>query len=320
MRPVTQPIRPDPPGLSDSDFTLREFPLTEADFARIARIMATECGIILDLGKMSLVYSRLANRLRTLHMRTFRQYCAFVASEAGAAERRLMVEALTTNVTRFFREKHHFEHLREKVLPGLIEDARRGGRVRLWSAGCSSGEEPYSIGLTLLEAMPDAARFDIRILATDIDTQVLARGRAGLYPAASVAPVDRRLRETFMQERPDAHGGSNWAVGPELRSLVAFKPANLVDETWPMRGPFQTIFCRNVVIYFDIETRLRVLGKLAGLLSPGGHIYVGHAERLPADSTDFRLVGLTAYQRADPAPVRTGGDRNAADNVYQEHR
>lgn len=320
MRPVIQPIRPDPPGVSDPDFTLREFPLTEADFARIARIMATECGIVLDMGKMPLVYSRLANRLRTLHIRTFRLYCAFVASEAGAGERRLMVEALTTNVTRFFREKHHFEHLREKVLPGLIEEARRGGRVRLWSAGCSSGEEPYSIGLTLLEAMPDAARFDIRILATDIDTQVLARGRAGLYPGSAVTLVDRRLRETFMRERPDDHGGANWEVGPELRALVAFKPANLVDEIWPMRGPFQTIFCRNVVIYFDIETRLRVLGKLAGLLSPGGHIYVGHAERLPAESADFRLVGLTAYQRMDPAPARTGRRRKATDNAHQEHR
>ena len=294
--------------------------MSEADFARIARIMATECGIILDTGKMPLVYSRLANRLRTLNIRTFRLYCAFVASEAGAAERRLMVEALTTNVTRFFREKHHFEHLRDKVLPGLIEEARRGGRVRLWSAGCSSGEEPYSIGLTLLDAMPDAPRFDIRILATDIDTQVLARGRAGLYPGSAVTLVDRRLRETFMREQPDDHGGSNWEVGPELRSLVAFKSANLVDETWPMQGPFQVIFCRNVVIYFDIETRRRVLGKLAGLLSPGGHIYVGHAERLPAESADFRLVGLTAYQRAGPAPVRTGRGRDAADNVYQEHR
>lgn len=306
--------------MAEQDFSRREFPLTEADFARIARIMSTECGIILDTGKMPLVYSRLANRLRTLQVRNFRLYCAFVASEAGVAERRLMVEALTTNVTRFFREKHHFEHLRDKVLPGLIDEARRGGRVRLWSAGCSSGEEPYSIGLTLLEAMPDAARFDIRILATDIDTQVLARGRAGLYPDASVALVDRRLRETYMQARPDDHGGSNWEVGPELRSLVAFKSANLVDETWPMQGPFQAIFCRNVVIYFDIETRRRVLGKLAGLLSPGGHIYVGHAERLPTDSADFQLVGLTSYQRVDPAPVPTGRGRNRSDNAYQEHR
>lgn len=308
-----------PSATSGLDFAQSEFPFTASDFARIAEIMATECGIVLDAGKMPLVYSRLAKRLRTLRVRTFRHYCAFVSSSAGADERRLMVETLTTNVTRFFREKHHFEHLRQKVLPDLLDLARRGGRVRLWSAGCSSGEEAYSIALTILDLMPDAARFDIRVLGTDIDTQMLALARAGLYPKAAVSAINPGARDKWMHLRQDGEGGPTWEAGDQLRSLVAFRTANLIDETWPMRGPFQVIFCRNVVIYFDADTRQRVLGRLVNLLSPGGHIYIGHAERLPPDAVDLSFVGLTTYRRMTPGAVRPGSENRGPDGARKEH-
>lgn len=307
------------PDVSDPDLARSEFPFTPADFARIAEIMATECGIVLDVGKMPLVYSRLAKRLRTLRVQTFRRYCAFVSSDDGADERRLMVETLTTNVTRFFREKHHFDHLREKVLPDLLEAARRGGRVRLWSAGCSSGEEAYSIGFTILDLMPDAARFDIRVLGTDIDTQMLGLARAGLYPDAAVTAIDRGLRDRWMHVRQDGEGPPSWEVGDPLRSLVAFRTANLIDETWPMRGPFQVIFCRNVVIYFNADTRQRVLGRLVNLLSPAGHIYIGHAERLPPDAADLSFVGLTTYRRGTRGAFRPGSGNRDPYGVRQEH-
>lgn len=299
------------PGIADPDFTQSEFPFTPLDFVRIAEIMAADCGIVLEAGKMPLVYSRLAKRLRLLGVRTFRQYCALVSSDAGADERRRMVETLTTNITRFFRERHHFDHLRQSVLPELLEEARRGGRVRLWSAGCSSGEEAYSIGLTILDLMPDAARFDIRVLATDIDTQVLDLARAGRYPKAAVAAIDRGSLEKWMHLRQDGEGGPCWEVGDQLRSLVAFRTANLIAESWPMRGPFQVIFCRNVVIYFDADTRQRVLGRLVNMLSPAGHIYIGHAERLPPDAVGISFVGLTTYRRVTTDAVRPDpGNRN----------
>lgn len=314
---VAQPASP--PGVIDPDFTQSEFPFTPLDFIRIAEIMATDCGIVLEMGKMPLVYSRLVKRLRLLRVRNFRQYCALVSSDAGVDERRRMVETLTTNITRFFREKHHFDHLRQTVLPDLLEEARRGGRIRLWSAGCSSGEEAYSIGLTILDLMPDAARFDIRILGTDVDTQVLAQARAGRYPKAAVSAIDRGLQEKWMHLRQDGEGAPCWEVGDQLRSLVAFRTANLIAESWPMRGPFQVIFCRNVVIYFDSDTRERVLGRLVKLLSPAGHIYIGHAERLPPDAVGLSFAGLTTYRRVSTGAVRPNTGSRGSFRAHKEH-
>jgi chemotaxis protein methyltransferase CheR len=284
------------------DFTDGEFPFTQADFHRIADILHAETGIALDQGKMPLVYSRLARRLRALGLKSFTAYHARISTHAGAGERRQMIEALTTNVTRFFREAHHFEHLATEVLPALVAEARAGGRVRLWSAGCSSGEEPYSMALTVLAQLPDAARYDIKILATDIDSQVLGRGQAGRYPSGAVARIDPALRERWMipDEGPD--GAPVWLVGDEMRALVGFRAANLLGE-WPMKGPFQVIFCRNVVIYFDETLRDDVLAKMTALLSPGGHLYVGHSERLKPDGENLQFVGLSTYRRLAAAPA-----------------
>jgi len=174
-----------------------EFAFTEADFRKIAAMVHGDAGIHLPDAKATLVYSRLAKRLRALGLSSFRDYCELVTGADGLDERQKMLAALTTNVTRFFREPHHFDHMRERVLPKLIAQARRGGRVRLWSAACSSGQEPYSMAMTLLTAMPDAAQFDIRILATDIDPNMVVDGRRGVYAEHLLEGVSAEHRRKF---------------------------------------------------------------------------------------------------------------------------
>ena len=275
-----------------------EFAFTRRDFRNIAAIMSTEAGISLTDAKAPLVYARLVKRLRNLGMRSFREYCALVGEPKGAEERAHMITALTTNITKFFREQHHFDHLREQVLPPLITSARRGGRVRIWSAGCSSGEEPYSIALTILGLMPDAPRHDIKILATDIDTNVLRAGKAGVYNEQSTSPIDEEARVRWLRPGRRAGDEKNWAVGTEMRQLVSFRRLNLIED-WPMRGPFQAIFCRNVVIYFEGQTSERIWGRMAQILSPAGHLYVGHSERMQRQTDVFAPIAHTIYRLID---------------------
>ena len=267
--------------------------LSERDFLRLAELLHDEAGIVLDASKRPLVYARLSRLLRALHLTSFEAYCDIIATEDGIAERRRMIEALTTNVTRFFREAHHFDHLKTKVLPRMIAAARKGQRIRLWSAGCSTGEEPYSIALTVLDALPDAAQFDIRVLATDIDTDVLCKGDEGRYPETAVARIEPALRDRWLVPEADR---AWWRVGAELRALVTFRAANLMGE-WPMRGPFQVIFCRNTVIYFDPATCKDIWQKMFSRLAPGGFLYVGHSERMPLPAAQFSPAGLSTYRR-----------------------
>jgi chemotaxis protein methyltransferase CheR len=269
-----------------------EYAFTHRNFVMIANLLRERSGIHLSEGKVNLVYSRLAKRLRKLGLESFDAYCVFVESEAGAGERDEMIAALTTNVTRFFREPHHFDHLREKVLERVIADARRGARVRFWSSACSSGEEPYSIALTLLDLFPDAAKHDIRILATDIDPNVLAKARAGIYRNEAVAPIPPKLRDRWMTRQDD---GLGWSVKSEVQNLITFNSLNLIGP-WPMRGPFEVIFCRNVVIYFESATQTEIWQRFRGLLAPQGRLYVGHSERVDGD--EFRSDGLTVYALA----------------------
>ena len=192
------------------------------DFSQIAAILHADTGIHLPEAKTSLVYSRLAKRLRALGLSSFREYCAVIATREGADERQKMIAALTTNVTRFFREPHHFEHLKTSVLPPLIAGARRNRRIRIWSAGCSSGPEPYSIALTILSLMPDAANFDVKVLASDIDPNMVAAGRAGIYDDEALSPVPSDLRQRWFV--PHSEGGTRkWSAGDELREIVAFR-------------------------------------------------------------------------------------------------
>jgi chemotaxis protein methyltransferase CheR len=276
-------------------FAGREFPFTPRDFREIAAILHREAGIALAEIKAPLVYSRLVKRLRKLGIESFKHYCALVESEHGADERGNMVAALTTNVTRFFREMHHFDHLKLNVLPELIPAIREGIPLRIWSAGCASGEEPYSIALTVLSVMPDAARFNVRILATDINKNVLAIAERGVYSDTAVTPIPRMQRAQWFAPTRNKEGRKSWRVGEELRSLVTFRQLNLMDS-WPMKRAYHAIFCRNVAIYFPDESHEQIWTRLAALLAPRGCLYVGHSERVNAITDKFQLEGCTTYR------------------------
>lgn len=277
-----------------------EFIFTAKDLDTIVHIMMAETGISLNGAKANLIYSRLAKHVRRLGLRSFGQYCALVQSPEGEHERHEMITALTTNVTRFFREPHHFEHLRDKVLPGLVTRAKAGERIRLWSSAASTGQEAYSMALTLLDAMPDAPRHDIRILATDIDTHVLNTAAAGIYDESLLEPVPAALRKNWFS--PEGRGRVQ--VSEVLRGMVSFKRLNLIGN-WPMRAKFQVIFCRNVVIYFEQETQEQIWIKMMPLLDDGGSLYIGHSERVtgPAEQ-GLRNDGITIYRKSGKGGVR----------------
>jgi chemotaxis protein methyltransferase CheR len=272
-----------------------EFLLTPADFRRIAAMLHADAGIYLPESKTSMVYSRLAKRLRALGLQSFRDYCALVAGAEGVDERQQMLAALTTNVTRFFREPHHFEHLKNTVLPPLLDAAKRGARIRIWSAACSSGQEPYSIALTILALMKDVSRLDVKVLATDIDPNMVAQGRTGVYEDGVMDGVPRDVRDRwFVKERQD--GALAWSVCDQLRELVSFRELNLIGS-WPMKGSFQAIFCRNVVIYFEDDTQKQMWSRFQSLLSPGGRLYIGHSERVSGPAAQvFESEGITIYR------------------------
>lgn len=271
-----------------------EFVLTHEDFHHLAGILHADSGISMPESKATLLYSRLAKRLRALGLASFRDYCALVADSGHVDERQRMVAALTTNVTRFFREPHHFEHLKTRVLPQLVERARRGDSIRLWSAGCSNGQEPYSIALTLLSAVPDVARLDIKILATDIDQYMLAEGREGVYGESALVNVPADLRRRWFSP-VEGRDGKAWVVAEEVRDLVSFRELNLFG-TWPMRKPFQVIFCRNVVIYFEEKMQSDIWAKFTTVMANRSWLYIGHSERLSGPAAgQFRNDGVTTW-------------------------
>jgi chemotaxis protein methyltransferase CheR len=276
-----------------------EFLFTDGDFRKIAAMMHGDAGIALHESKATLVYSRLAKRLRALGLESFQDYCVLIEGEGGLDERQRMLAALTTNVTRFFREPHHFDHLRETVLPPLLAAAKAGGKIRLWSAACSSGQEPYSAAMTILALAPEAASLDIKILATDIDPNMVADARAGIYAENLLTgiPDDYRRRWTA----PAAGRPGAVQIGDEARALITFNELNLIGE-WPMKGRFDAIFCRNVAIYFDDSTQARLWSRFAPLVAPGGRLYIGHSERIggPAAAC-FEPDGITTYRRTREA-------------------
>jgi len=272
--------------------------LAEGDFRRIAGKLKAETGIHLPDNKRTLVYSRLSKRLRALKIDTFHEYCELLESKDVGDEVQFLVKALTTNVTSFFREPHHFELLKEKIFPPLVKRAKDGGCVRIWSAGCSAGNEPYSIAMQLLESLPNATSLDVKILATDIDANMIATGRAGVYSEDDVQGVDDAKRQKFFRRHGDA-----WKVSPELQELVSFRELNLF-RPWPIKRKFDAIFCRNVVIYFELSDQIELWQRFAGALAPEGWMMIGHSERLSGPASDiFENRGLTAFQlRADAKP------------------
>jgi chemotaxis protein methyltransferase CheR len=272
-----------------------EAELGPAAFAEISRLVVEVSGIQLRAGKEGLVRSRLARRLRELGVASYDAYLERTRGAAGAPELAHMVDLLTTNKTNFFREATHFDFLRDRVLG---EFGGAPGGLRLWSAGCSSGEEPYTMALVLREAMPAAQLQQARILATDLSARVLARARAGVYTDEQVEGVSpERLRRHFTRAPVAAgRGAPGWSAGAELRALVRFAPLNLMAP-WPMRGPFHAIFCRNVMIYFDKPTQARLVARYHELLAPGGYLFVGHSESLNAVGHAYSYVQPAVYRK-----------------------
>lgn len=277
---------------SDAPLIEGEFQFGRADFNKIAELVKANSGIDLSPAKATLVYSRLAKRLREKKLKTFAQYCELVRDDD--VEKSRMISALTTNVTRFFREGHHFDHLATNVLEPLAQSARAGNKIRIWSAACSSGQEPYSIALTVLATIPEAPRLDIKILATDLNPFVVEHGKQGLYETSELADIPAKLRQRWFSPAPGPADGRE-KIADEARSLVSFRVMNLM-ERWPVKGPFDAIFCRNVVIYFDRQTQEQMWSGFASVMREGSVLYVGHSERVSGkDAAYLQPSGITTY-------------------------
>ena len=267
--------------------------LGSAEFAVVAGIMQSDARIALTEAKKTLVHSRLSRRLRERGLASFRDYVRLVQSDP--AERHAMVVSLTTNHTHFFREAHHFDHLRGTAMPWLQERARVQP-VRIWSAGCSSGEEVYTIAMCLLGQDRSASAWlrnaDVKLLATDLSPPVVETARAGVYPAATVEPVPAPYRAAWMRQL-----GEDYQMADEARALVTARVLNLFGP-WPMRRQYDVIFCRNVMIYFDDPAKEELEKRFVDLLAPGGFLYIGHSERLIGPSAArMQGVGHTIYHK-----------------------
>ena len=279
--------------------------LDKKAFERVARIALSAAGLTIPESKRTMVQSRLSRRLKVAGLSSFEKYLDHVEGGDGARELEQMVSALTTNVSHFFREDHHFATLRESVFPQMVARARQGGKVRIWSAGCSTGQEPFTIAMVLFEAEPKIDALDVRILATDIDQKVLAVARTGQYDERQMHPVPDALRSRYF-EMVRQRGEPNYVAAERLKKIIRFRPLNLIDP-WPMRGTFDVIFCRNVVIYFSEETQATLWPRFHSVLAPGGWFFLGHSERIhDANRIGFDTVGVTTYRRPDgPAAHRT---------------
>ena len=260
-------------------------------FEKISRRVYDLCGIKLTSGKEELVKSRLAKRLQVLKLQGFDEYLRFIEKDATGKELAQMIDVLTTNKTSFFREEAHFDFLRQRIFPSLD---RRERRLRIWSAACSSGEEPYTIAMLLRESMPDIDHWNARILATDLSHRVLATARAAVYKKEIVDGIPPKFLSKYFTALPNQN---EWRVNDEVRRLVSFGNLNLMNK-WPMRGLFDVIFCRNVMIYFDKPTQQNLVNRFAQLLRPGGHLFVGHAESLTGSAGTLSYVQPAVYVKA----------------------
>jgi chemotaxis protein methyltransferase CheR len=270
-----------------------EFAYSREDFGRVRQMIAAYAGISLHERKENMVYNRLARRLRAIGERSFRDYLDRVETP-GSEERERFVNALTTNLTAFFREPHHFERLAE------MARARPGRVLRVWSCACATGEEAYSAAMVLREAGRAA-----EIVATDVDTEALAAARRGVYRTESLERMAaERVRRHFL--RGTGGNAGHALVRPELRAMARFAPRNLLGTGWPAHERFDAVFCRNVMIYFDRATQLRLLDRIAAVLAPGGLLFLGHSENCATGHPGFSACGKTAYERRDAGTAATG--------------
>ena len=278
--------------LEKTENKTREFVFTDKDFETIRRIVSERTGIMLADGKRDMVYGRLARRLRALGLNRFDEYCRIVADGSDRAELSELVNAITTNLTAFFRENHHFEFLANTLLPELIRK-KPEKRMRIWSAGCSSGEEPYSIAMVVKEVVP--SNWDVKILATDLDSNMVARAKNGVYEEKRVSGIGKQRLKRWVMKGGGQHDGMI-RMSDDLRSIITFKQLNLMNR-WPMKGPFDFIFCRNVVIYFSKDTQRVLFNRFADMLPDQAYMFIGHSESMFNVCDRFKLIGKTIYQK-----------------------
>lgn len=271
-----------------SDHKTREYAFTQADFERIKNLIYKHAGISLSSSKQNMVYSRLARRLRANGFNNFQDYLNFLEN-GNPAEWEAFTNALTTNLTAFFREQHHFP-----ILEKHIEKRKNQKKIQLWCSASSTGEEPYSMAMAMVEVFKTFTP-PVHILATDLDTNVLAKAQLGIYPLDKLEKLPKeKLRQFFLKGKGPQSGSAR--VRPELRNMITFRQLNLLDESWPIRGPFDAIFCRNVMIYFDKPTQYKILKKFVPLLAPDGLLFAGHSESFQHASDLFKLREKTVYE------------------------
>lgn len=276
----------------------REFPMSERDFVFLASLASRTTGIELGLNKAELVYTRVSRRIRQLGLKSFSEYVDYIQRDANSNETTLLINSLTTNLTRFFRSPEHFSHLRNVVIPDCLQvhTGSEVKRIRFWSSGCSTGEEAYSIAISALQSLGSRlAHIDLKILATDIDTAILAHAEKGEFGDNAVENVSADLRRQFFVPVTNTKT-AQWRVKENVRNLVRFKKLNL-HGSWPMRGQFDAVYCRNVLIYFSPKDKQRILKRFAQVLRPGGWLYLGSSESVIFPCPELRRVGSTIYQR-----------------------
>ncbi len=274
-----------------SDDRTREYAFTNADFERVRKLIYKHAGISLSAGKQNMVYSRLARRLRATGINSFGDYLNYL--ERGDHEEwEAFTNALTTNLTAFFREQHHFP-----ILEKHVEKRKNQGKIQLWCSASSTGEEPYSMAMAMVQVFKTYTP-PVHILATDLDTNVLAKAQMGIYPLDKLEKIPKdKLRQFFLKGKGQ-HAGSA-RVRPELRNMITFRQLNLLDDSWPIRGPFDAVFCRNVMIYFDKETQYKILKKFVPLLASDGLLFAGHSESFQHAVDLFKLREKTVYELAN---------------------
>jgi len=277
--------------------TLQEIVLGEREFRLISDLVYKHCGINLHAGKKELVRARLAKRLREGRFGSFSDYIRYVLEDATGREFSMLVDSLSTNLTKFFREDQHFAYLQSQLLPRVLESKQKAHHLRMrgWSAGCSTGEEPYSIAIILQEAVQGRGNWDVKLLATDVSTRVLERAQGGVYEQDRIEPIPLPLRNKYLT-RTRRDDGDLYEVTPVLRHMIIFRYLNLIQD-WPVKGPLDFIFCRNVMIYFDKPTQGRLIGRFFDLLAPGGILFTGHSESLTGIEHKFRYVQPTIYMK-----------------------
>jgi len=273
----------------------QEHSLSSEEFKFICQLVYDTSGIVLGERKREMVYRRLMRRTRELRISSFKAYYQLLKDDEGI-ELPNFINSITTNLTGFYREKHHFDYLKQHFIPEHINNFGESKRLRVWSSACSTGEEPYTLAITLMESMSDILnQWDVKILATDLDTQVVEKAKSGIYTMERIEKVDRSIQKKWFQRSKNQHS-NDVKVNQKLAQLITFKQLNLLHQ-WPMNGPFDVIFCRNVLIYFDKPTQSELINRFHELLRPGGILMLGHSESIEKSNNSFDIKGRTVFEK-----------------------